>query len=253
MPRWAGWIATAVIAVAPSAQAANSPDFDRFMTAAKGLYGALEFERALEQLALAQHRPHEAIAEVELATFQGILLADLDKRAESDAAFRTALFVDPEAALTVRVSPKVAERFEALRREVKATLGASAPRRVPPPPAPSAAPPPQVATSGPPSRTWAWVVVGTGALCAGSSTYLLVQARSNWNALQSGAVSSAPAALTTRDQGKADQTAGLIVGGLGAATLATSAWLFLRAAPSQPQPTLSVSPGGVGASVRIAF
>jgi hypothetical protein len=66
-------------------------------------------------------------------------------------------------------------------------------------------------------------------------------------------VSGAPAALITRDQGKTDQTAGLVAGAVGVAALAASAWLFLRAGPSQAQPALSVAPGAVGASVQIAF
>jgi hypothetical protein len=239
----AGRVATTLLVFAPTAWAANSPDFERFVAAAKGLYGALEFERALEQLEQAKHQPHEANAEVELATFEGILFADLGKQEPSDAAFRTALFLDPDAALTVRVSPKVSERFEELRAQVKAT-GATKPR-------PAATP--VVVAAGPPSRAGAWASGAAGVLCAGAATYLLIQARSNWNALQSGAVASAPAALTTRDQGKADQTGGLIVGGVGAAALATSAWLFLRSGSSPIQPAVSASPAGVGASVRIAF
>jgi hypothetical protein len=249
MPGLAGRV-VAILLLAPSAWAANSPDFERFVAAAKGLYGALEFERALEQLEQAKHQPHEANAEVELATFEGILFADLGRQEPSDAAFRTALFLDPDATLTVRVSPKVSERFEELRAQVKAT-GATRPRPSQTPPSPP--PPPQVAAAASPSRAGAWASGAAGVVCAGAATYLLVQARSNWNALQSGAVGSAPAAITTRDQGKADQTGGLIVGGVGAAALATSAWLFLHSGTTPIQPAVSISPAGAGASVRITF
>ncbi|WP_083682495.1 hypothetical protein [Archangium sp. Cb G35] len=96
-----------------SAHAAS--DFERYLTAAIQLYENLDYELALEQLAQAKKVALGKEEHVTLALYEGIILADLNKWEEARASILTALLLEPEASLPVRVAPKTENMIEAQR------------------------------------------------------------------------------------------------------------------------------------------
>ncbi len=88
------------------------------------LYEDLEYERALAQIARAKTVASTTDENVALSLYEGVILADMNRWAESSAAFKEALFLRPEAKLPLKVSPKVAQHFETVRQSVKKELGA---------------------------------------------------------------------------------------------------------------------------------
>ncbi|WP_158621590.1 hypothetical protein, partial [Corallococcus aberystwythensis] len=86
------------------------------------LYNDLEYERAMEQLSLARRYSTGAADDVLLSLYEGVILADLGKAEASSSAFKTALLLQPGVTLPVEVSPKVARRFEEVRRQVRREL-----------------------------------------------------------------------------------------------------------------------------------
>lgn len=100
-----------------------------FLLSAGRYYEALEYERALEELAKARRFALNADDAVLLSLYEGVIQADLGRTEESDSAFRAALALHPEAELPLSVSPKVAERLEAIRRQAKLELEAKAKTR----------------------------------------------------------------------------------------------------------------------------
>ncbi|MFP2927372.1 hypothetical protein ACLESO_19675, partial [Pyxidicoccus sp. 3LG] len=121
-----------------------------YVRAARGLYEDLEFERALEQLSRARPFSTGPADDALLSLYEGVILADLGKLEASTAAFKAALYLQPDAKLPVKVSPKVAQRFESLRKQVKRDLAkreAQSPVSVAPP-APQPEPPPSPAGPG---------------------------------------------------------------------------------------------------------
>ncbi len=112
----------ALVLASPLSAFADSGALQRYLTAAERLYENLEYERALEQLGRAKSLPRELNDDVAIALYEGIILADMGKKDESSAAFRTALLLNPEATLPVKVSPKVEQDFEQLRLRVRKEL-----------------------------------------------------------------------------------------------------------------------------------
>ncbi|MCY1015042.1 hypothetical protein [Pyxidicoccus sp. MSG2] len=100
----------------------GSPEVQRYLLSASRLYEDLEYERALDQLASAKRFAHRVEDDVTIALYEGIILADLGKKEASTAAFKAALFLNPEATLPVTVSPKVERDFEAARADVRKEL-----------------------------------------------------------------------------------------------------------------------------------
>lgn len=123
-------------------------DIRRYILAASHLYESLDYDAALEQLARAKALGPRADEEAEIALYEGIIYADMSgHRDQSQAAFRAALLLRPDARLPVKVSPKVERDFEQLRKQVAQELAkAKRSSRPPPPPASdrpvAAAPPP---------------------------------------------------------------------------------------------------------------
>ncbi|WNG40563.1 hypothetical protein F0U61_47915 [Archangium violaceum] len=107
-----------------SAYAAS--DFERYLTDATRLYEELEYEKALEQLARAREvaRGEE---EVTVTLYEGILFAELNKWEQARASFLTALLLNPQAKLPVRVSPKLSREFEAQRERARQVLAKRTP------------------------------------------------------------------------------------------------------------------------------
>ncbi|HEX8701848.1 MAG TPA: hypothetical protein VF815_23675 [Myxococcaceae bacterium] len=107
------------------------------------LYQDLEYERALAQIERAKAVARTTDENVALSLYEGVVLADMSRWAESSAAFKEALFLRPDAKLPVKVAPKVAQHFEKVRESVKKELqgGSKPPEVSAQTPAPKPAPP----------------------------------------------------------------------------------------------------------------
>lgn len=128
------------VAAAPAVAAGGTgDDVRRFIQAAAKLYESLDYDQALEQLAHAKALGPRADEGVEISLYEGIIYADMSgHRDQSQAAFRAALLLRPDARLPVKVSPKVEREFEQLRKQVvqeQPKVGKKPPR---PPPSPAA-------------------------------------------------------------------------------------------------------------------
>lgn len=131
-----------LVLVPLGAHAAPGTEVRPYLVSVGRLYEDLEFERALEQFVTARHLCRGLEDDVALSLWESILLADLSRTEQAAAAFKSALFLQPEARLPVKVSPKLSRQFELLRREVKRSLarGERAPAPAPVADAPRAAP-----------------------------------------------------------------------------------------------------------------
>lgn len=105
-----------------SALAEDLTEVQRYLVAASRLYQNLEYERALEQLKRAKQVAHGVAEDAVIDRYEGLVLFDLGKRDEAMAAFREALYLEPDAPLPVKVSPKITEAYEATRVKVKREL-----------------------------------------------------------------------------------------------------------------------------------
>ena len=116
-------------------------EFERHVAEAVRLYEDLEYELALEELERASRVPHGTDGKVTIALYKGIIIADLGKWEAAREEFRSALLLQPEVRLPLRVSPKVAREFEAQRtwaRKELARRPKDAPKLAEAPPAPDA-------------------------------------------------------------------------------------------------------------------
>lgn len=127
------WVS--LIILPSSGLAAPSDQVRAYLESIASLYEDLEFERALGQLSTARRQAIGIEDDVALSLWEGLLLAELIRTEEAATAFKAALFLQPEAQLPVKVSPKVSNQFESLRQAVKRTQLArgSGPDTVPPP------------------------------------------------------------------------------------------------------------------------
>ncbi|MCP3141303.1 tetratricopeptide repeat protein [Pyxidicoccus xibeiensis] len=89
------------------------------LQAAARLYEELEYEQALKALAQAKSLAKTDNERVQVALYEGIVLADLGQRPRSLRAFREALTLELDVRLPVKVSPKVERDFETVRKEVR--------------------------------------------------------------------------------------------------------------------------------------
>jgi tetratricopeptide (TPR) repeat protein len=126
------------VAPAPSGP---EDEFKRHLTASIRLYESLEYERALQQLQRAKELARNAEQDVIVSLYEGLILADMGQGEQAQAAFKTALLLNPEAKLPVKASPKVASDFEAMRVRVRQELErqrqkTEAQTAKPPPPVP---------------------------------------------------------------------------------------------------------------------
>lgn len=244
LPVWlvAGLLAVGVLPRPADAQGARSK-FDRHLTAAARLYEALEYERALTQIELARKQSHSSDQEVELSLYEGIILAESGKQESSTAAFKSALLVQPEAKLPVKVSPKVNTLFESVREKVKRELAALAPKEPPkaepPPPQPVAAPPPAVATQSPVlkglrSAAPVTAIAGGTLFVAGGITYALSRSELGRLRDNDAALDSQEAVDKTVSKGRTLQTVGVGLAVAGTAGLLAAAGGFLLGSPEEP-------------------
>jgi hypothetical protein len=239
----AGLLALGVLPLPAHAQG----KFERHLTAAVRLYQSLEYERALTQIELARKLPHSSEQEVELSLYEGIILAESGKQESSAAAFKSALLVQPEAALPVKVSPKVKSLFESVREQVVRELAALAPKPeppkvepAPPPPAPIAAAPPMAVASQSSLRTSLrsaapiMAIAGGTLVVAGGISWAI--SRSELNRLRSDdlTLNSREAVNQSVSKGRTWQTAGVTLLGVGTAGLLAAAGGFLLGTSEEP-------------------
>src|SRR6185312_8408736 len=123
-PRMSGLVRKMVLVallllIPSSVHAQGDPKLKGYLLSVNRLYEALEYEKALEQIARAKRFAGTVEDDVILSLYEGIILADMNRLEDSTAAFKAALFLNPEAILPLEVSPKVGKRFEAVRQEVR--------------------------------------------------------------------------------------------------------------------------------------
>ncbi|WP_257448763.1 class III extradiol ring-cleavage dioxygenase family protein [Archangium lipolyticum] len=107
---------------APLSAAHAADDFNRYLRAAVRLYEGLDYERALKQLERARRVARGVEEDVTLGLHEGIILADMGRWQDALATFKTALLLNPEAKLPLRVSPKVEAEFEKQRERARQEL-----------------------------------------------------------------------------------------------------------------------------------
>ncbi|WP_375768605.1 hypothetical protein NR798_44155 [Archangium gephyra] len=257
-------LAAAPARKAPARKApALKADFKSLFAAAVRSYQSFEYERALEQLSRAKALAQGVEQEVAVALYQGIVQAELGQRDESLAAFRTGLYLKPDAALPVKVSPKVERDFEDVRQSVLSDLGtpaegspepaatAQAPAdrpvqspgltaRVEPPPrapayVPSASTPPP---SGP--RVLPLLFLGAGAVAGGAASFFGLQSSANLRSAIDADYYDVRASQLKAAEGNA-LIANILFGTASAAALGAIATFLIPGSPSAPA---SASTGG---------
>jgi len=246
--------------------AAQGQTVETAVLSVRQLYDDLEYEQALEQLIHARSLAKSVEDEALLSLYEGVILADLGRSLAADAALRSALLRRADSTLPVSVSPKIEQRFEALRREVKRQLAAQPhAATIPslsdvPPPSRRVATAPQVAEEGPGAsseavphpgdirgRAWLPATVGGVLLAGGGVSYAL--ARREWSTLRR---EQGPYARL-RDigsRGSRYQTLALGLASAGAVGLGVAAGMYLLGKPSTPSaPRLGLGTDGTSAFV----
>lgn len=249
------------------------------------LYDDLEYERALEQLSQARRYSATAEDDVLLSLYEGVILADLGRTEASEAAFKAALILQVDAQLPVTVSPKVEQRVEVVRQQVKRELDArkrmaqvqsprdaplSAPiakgtsREVRPSPPPSAVAPtapaldsahttPAAGVSrnvGMRSRAWMPAALGGVLLVGGGVSYAM--ALSERSSLRNDDAGLATLQDVDRSvsRGRTYQSVGLGLAGAGVVGLGLAAGMYLLGTPSESKGVgLTMSTDGTSAFV----
>ncbi|MBN1210584.1 MAG: hypothetical protein JXB05_37380 [Myxococcaceae bacterium] len=225
-------------------------EFQRHLTATIRLYESLEYERALTQIRLARDLPHSPQQEIELSLYEGIILADLGRQESATAAFQSALLIQPEVALPVKVAPKVDKLFESVREQVKRELAAVAPPPEPEPPAVAATPPPappEATTVAPLAvssersgpgllRRHALIpaIAGGTLVVAGGISWALSRGEASRLRDDDPELQSVEAVQQSVSRGRTWQTLGVTLLGVGTAGLATAAGIYLLGAPEEP-------------------
>lgn len=256
-----------------------------FLLSAGRHYEALEYESALEELSKARRFASNVDDAVLLSLYEGAIQADLGRTEASDAAFRVALALQPEAKLPLSVSPKVEERLEAIRRQVQLELevkaqtraafvsprtSADSPAQVKtgpdvsaqsalaaPPPA-SAVPelPPRVdvaqVSSGGGARTHAWLpaTVGGGLLVGSGVSYLLARGEQSKLRGDDKGLDSLDDVKRSASRGRTYQAVGLALAGAGVVSLGISAGMYLLGRSSESQ-TLAIDASTDGTSAFV--
>lgn len=242
------------------------PPAQGYLRAAAKLYQALEYEKALEQLQRAKKVAAGVDDDLQIGLWEGILFSELSRGDDARAAFNTALALKAEAALPVKVSPKVSGVFEKLKAEAQKELA----KNPPPPPAPVAtplpslpdepppSPPPAVVVAPPPdekpapsARRFALIpfyVAGAGAI---AGIVGAVGANDAAGRLKTQTFKSMAEGMGVRDTGAAFQTVGFV--GLGVAAVGVVAGtLMLLLIPGDPAPiVLSVTPSGAAVALHL--
>jgi len=235
----AGLLATAGLSSPAHAQG----NFERHLTAAARLYQSLEYERALTQIELARKLPHSSEQEVELSLYEGIILAESGQQDSSAAAFKSALLVQPEAVLPVKVSPKVQSAFESVREQVKRELAALPPRpeplRVESPPRPeptlpTAAVPRSALLTGLRRAAPVTAIAGGTLVVAGGISWAISRGELSRLRGNDASIDSRQAVEKAVSKGRTWQTVGVSLVGVGTAGLLAAAGGYVLGPSDQP-------------------
>ncbi|AKJ06487.1 hypothetical protein ATI61_105527 [Archangium gephyra] len=245
--------------------------FQSTFAAAVLAYENFEYEQALEQLTKAQGLAKGPEQEVPVALYLGIVHAELGDRTQSLAAFRTGLYLQPDARLPVKVSPKLERDFEEVRQAVLQDLGLpTAPVQSPPvaerpvqpaptdtpaataPPPPAdkpallppepTAPPAYVQTDKPSGRSpvLPMALLATGAVAGGAATFFGLQANTHLTSAQNSTIyGERVEKLNTA--GSHALVANILFGTASAAAVGALAVYLFSGSPSAPA---STSTGG---------
>ncbi|MCP3138489.1 hypothetical protein [Pyxidicoccus xibeiensis] len=266
--------------------AAPGPEMRSYLLSVGHLYEDLEFERALEQLVTARRLSRGIEDDVALSLWEGIILAELSQAEQAAAAFKAALFLQPEARLPVNVSPKLLTQFETLRREVKNSLarrtraqavvpalvsGVDAPRQEPvkssvaepPPPARPGATDASLARAESPlprssearaerslrSRAHVPAIIGGALAAAGGVSWAL--SRGELSKLRSSdpSLGTSPDIERSVSRGRSLQTVGVGLLSAGAVGLGVAAGMYFLGAPTE---RVSVSVGTDGGTAFVS-
>jgi hypothetical protein len=226
-------------------------EFERYLFAATELFEKLEFERAYEQLQKAKAKSRGVKDDVVVSVYEGVLKAELTGFADAEAAFRTALLLDPDAALPVKVSPSVRELFE----RVKADARLAHAKHGPPPPAEVEVEPPPPAPPSGGRRAWPLVTGLVGAAVIGGTGGALwgLAFRNAGRLAGEGPMLAGADAEALAAQGRLFEASGLALFGVAgaAALLGVVGWLV--SGPGEVSVSPAVSPGGAGVVFGGAF
>ncbi|MCY1002888.1 hypothetical protein OWM54_37650 [Myxococcus sp. MISCRS1] len=225
-----------------------------YVLAATRLYNDLEYEQALEQISRAKRLSKSQSDDALLSLYEGVILADLGQPDSSDAAFKAALFLQPDAKLPLSVSPKVSERFESLRGRVKRELEAAAPPREPEGTRLATAEVSDAVGSGQgaaiPRRVWLSGAVGGGLLVGSGVTWMLARGQHSKLTQASGAPATMSEMKDTASRGRTYQTVSAVLAGAGVVGLGVAAGLYLWGGASRPrEPGLVLGTDGTSAFV----
>ncbi|MCE9673617.1 hypothetical protein LY474_38015 [Myxococcus stipitatus] len=260
------WLPFVLVAVPAHAAASEAR---KYILAAARLYKSLEYERALEQLDRARRAARSVEDDTDIALYEGIVLAELGRWVEANTSFKTGLYLQVDASLPVKVSPKVEEFFEKMRADVKRELARVT--DTPASPKTTTRVPVEKPLGTPGSITEASHVsasaleasedrrsrallpalVGGGLLVAGGVSYGLALGQKSKVSDGSG-LTSREDVRRTLSRGKRYEGVGLGLMGAGVVGLGVAAGLYVLGAPSTPA-SLEVSNGRVMATVAGAF
>lgn len=246
------------------AGAEGSSDVSGYLLSVNRLYEDLEYERALAQLERARSLSRTVEENVTLSLYEGVILADMSRWEESAAAFKEALFLRPEAKLPLKVSPKVAQHFEAVREKVRRELAAHAAKAPKPEPesavakAPGPAPAVPLAepavgaeasSRGRPRPQVLIPGIASGVLLiAGGTSYALSRRELSSLRRNDESLATREDAHRSASRGRTYQTLG--VGLLGAGVVGLGITTALHFTGSQGEVKLAVSTDGTSAFVQ---
>ncbi len=244
------------------AHAASPEGIQRQLSAVARLYEDLEYEDALETIQSARAMPHSQKEEVALLLYEGILLLETGRAAEGRTAFVSALVLDGDARLPVKVAPKIQSVFDEARAQAapveRPVQERDVPLREAPPPAPrvQVAPPPPLApelgkAEGPVTlRSYSLIpaLAGGGLLVASGVCW-------SFSRQELGRLRGGPDGYGTQEEaregaarGRAWQMAGVGLLGAGLVGLGAATAMYVWGGP-QPAVALGVGNNGVSAFV----
>lgn len=229
-----------------------------YVLAAKRLYNDLQYEQALEQISRGKRLSQGQADDTVLSLYEGIIQADLGEADLSDAAFKAALFLTPDAKLPLTVSPKVSERFETLRGQVKRELDATAARQreaAPPPIIEAPVVPPVPPLQEPPprasSKAWLPAAIGGGLLVGSGVTWLMANGQHSKLTGKSGGAGSVQEMQDAASKGKGIQTVSAVLAGAGVVGLGVAAGMYLWGGSSDTE-GVALSLGTDGSSAFVS-
>jgi tetratricopeptide (TPR) repeat protein len=241
-----------------------------YLDKALRLYDELDYEQALEQLALGRSVSMGVGDDIDLSLCEGLILAELGRSEASDAALTAALLLQPTAKLPRHTPPKVLRRFEELRKQAEQQLALKSLPQAPPFSPPQLRPRvivdsvvhkewtndygtrPRKSSEESALRRFFWVpmTVGGALLAGGGVGYLF--AREELSRLKGSGSEFDTYGDVQRasSQGQKYQRISVGLAGAGIAALGVAGGLYLLGRPTKPQ-QVAVGLGSDGASAYV--